>query len=444
VVQVTPPPSADSRLIRGIGRWALTAFTINLTIGSGIFGLPARIQALVGNYSVIVIVACGLLMALIALCFAEIGSRFDRSGGPQLYASTAFGPTAGFTVGWMLWLSRLGTCAAVSALLVDYAGTLWVQASQPVVRSIIICVLVLAYCGVNVRGIRQTSLVSAAFTVSKLIPLIALVAVGLWFLDPADLRLGAPPPVTNLSNAVLLAAFAFIGFDATGVLAGEVRDPARSVPAAICMSMVVFIVLYSLIQVVCVTALPNLADSQRPLADAAAAFVGPAGAIFIAFGAVISCAGTYGASLTPATRLLFAMSDSGQLPKAVSNIHPRFSTPVLAIALSSVAALALALSGSFIYLVKFTLIARITVYVMTCAILPQLRRRKDVPPAAFVLWGGSVVAYACAAACALFLASGSMRELLDVAIAVAIGLAIYAFTRHARRAPTEASAQRET
>src|SRR5262249_37159427 len=135
--------SADSQLIRGIGRWALTAFTINLTVGSGIFGLPARIQALVGNYSVLVIVACGLLMALSARGFADIGRRFDRSGGPQLYASTAFGPAAGFTVGWLLWLSRLGTCAAVSALLVDYAKTLWPGAGNPWARSLIITLLVL-------------------------------------------------------------------------------------------------------------------------------------------------------------------------------------------------------------------------------------------------------------------------------------------------------------
>jgi amino acid transporter len=85
-------PNADSSLIRGIGPWALIAFAIDVTVGAGIFGLPARIQALVGNYSVVVLVICGLLMALIAFRFAEIGSRFDRSGGPQLYGSIAFGP----------------------------------------------------------------------------------------------------------------------------------------------------------------------------------------------------------------------------------------------------------------------------------------------------------------------------------------------------------------
>src|SRR5690242_10362319 len=111
-------------LIRGISRWALVAFALNLTVGSGILGLPARLQALVGNYSIAVIVACGVLIGLIALCFAEIGSRFDRTGGPQLYSTMAFGPVMGFTVGWLLWISRLGTCAAVSNVLVDYGTVL--------------------------------------------------------------------------------------------------------------------------------------------------------------------------------------------------------------------------------------------------------------------------------------------------------------------------------
>src|SRR6266702_7940144 len=135
---------SEERLIRGIGPWALTAFALNLTVGSGILGLPARLQALVGNYSIAIVAVCGLLIALIALCFAEIGSRFDRTGGPQLYASMAFGQGVGFAAGWLLWLSRIGTCAAVSNLLIDYGTVLVPQLAQPVARVGIISVLVLA------------------------------------------------------------------------------------------------------------------------------------------------------------------------------------------------------------------------------------------------------------------------------------------------------------
>lgn len=192
------PGHTDAHLLRAISRWALVAFAINLTIGAGIIGLQGRIQALAGNYSIAVIVACGLLIMLIGLCFAEVGSRFDSSGGPQLYASVAMGEVTGFTVGWLLWISRIGSCAAVSNLLVDYATVLWPPLGAPLGRALIITGLALAYLWINIRGIRQTAVVSTAFTVCKLLPLIALVAVGVFFVDPHVFRLGPLPTAGDL------------------------------------------------------------------------------------------------------------------------------------------------------------------------------------------------------------------------------------------------------
>lgn len=426
-------PSADDRLLRGISAWALTAFAINLTVGSGILGLPAKIQALAGNYSVLIIMACGLLMALIALCFAEVGSRFDRTGGPQLYASTALGPTVGFAVGWLLWISRIGSCAAVANLAVDYGKVLWPQLAQPGIRALSITALVLGYTWINIRGIRQTAAVNTTFTVLKIVPLVGFVAVGLFFVEPQALSLGELPATTDLSTALLLAAFAFMGFDGTTVLAGEVRDPKRSVPFAIIVSVASVIVLYTLIQTVCVGALPNLAASERPLADAAAFMVGPWGAIVIAITAVIACAGVFGASMTPGTRLLFAMSDQQQLPRPLARVHERFRTPVVAILVTAVAVLVLAISGSFIYLAKITLISRITIYAITCVTLPVFRHTQRAPAAQFSLPGGSAVACVAATLCVAFMANSSMRELIDVGIALSVGLALFVLTRASQR-----------
>jgi len=432
-VPAPQPNNNDDRLLRGIGRWALTAFAINLTVGSGILGLPAKIQALVGNYSVPIIIACGLLMALIALCFAEVGSRFDRTGGPQLYASQALGSTAGFTVGWLLWISRIGSCAAVSNLAVDYGKVLWPQLAHPGIRALAITLLVLGYTWINIRGIRQTAAVNTTFTVLKIVPLVAFVAIGLFFVDPQALRLDALPATTDLSTALLLAAYAFVGFDGTTVLAGEVRDPRRSVPFAILFSVGCVIVLYTLIQLVCVGTLPNLAESERPLADVALLLVGPVGAIVIAVVAVISCAGVFGASMTPGTRLLFSMGDDRQLPHPLAYVHSRYRTPVIAILVTAVAILALAISGSFIYLVKVTLIARLSIYAITCVTLPIFRRMQDAPVAHFTLPGGTVVAIVSAILCVSFLANSSMSELLDVSIAMALGLALFMVTRFVHR-----------
>ncbi len=423
----------DQALIRGIGRWGLTAFALNLTVGSGILGLPARLHALVGGYSIAVMIACGVLIALIAICFAEIASRFDRTGGPQLYATVAFGPVAGFMVGWLLWISRLGTCAAVSNLMTDYGQVLLPVLARPGARDVTITAMVAAYAGLNIRGIRHTAAVSTAFTVAKIVPLFVIAAAGLFFVAPRSLHFGPPPPANALTAAFLLATFAFFGFDTATVLAGEVKDARHSVPFAIFLSVGIVTTLYTLIQIVCVGVLPDLAVSDRPIADVAATIAGSWASVAVAVMAVVACAGLYGASITPATRLLYAMAGQGQLPTGLARVNPHLRTPVPAIVVSSAAALALALSGSFIYLVNITVISRITVYAASCLTLPVFRRRADLPPAATEVPAGSVVAFGCAVLCALFLAKSSMREVSAVMAGALLGGAIFGLTRMSRR-----------
>src|SRR5215813_7379545 len=112
-------------LLRAIRRWDLVAVAINAIIGAGIFGIPSRVYALVGPYSLIAFVVCAIVVALLVLCFAEVGSRFNKTGGPYLYAREAFGATIGFEVGWLMWLARLTGFAANCNLLIDYLGFFW-------------------------------------------------------------------------------------------------------------------------------------------------------------------------------------------------------------------------------------------------------------------------------------------------------------------------------
>src|SRR6266850_4489187 len=116
-----PKPSPKG-LLRGIRKWDLLAVVINGIIGAGIFGLPAKVFGLIGSYSLIAFVACALVVTMIVLCFAEVGSRFDETGGPYLYAREAFGSTVAFEVGWLIWLARLMAFAANCNLMVSYLG----------------------------------------------------------------------------------------------------------------------------------------------------------------------------------------------------------------------------------------------------------------------------------------------------------------------------------
>jgi amino acid transporter len=156
--------------------------------------------------------------------------------------------------------------------------------------------------------------------------------------------------------------------------------------------------------------------------------IGPWASALVALTGVVACAGVFGASMTPATRLIFAMADCGQLPAVLARVNERCHTPVPAILLTAVAAWILAVSGSFIYLVKITLIARISVYAITCLTLPVFRRRAGTSAAGFRVPAGTAVAVGCALVCALFLAKSSMRELFDVSLAVVTGLVLFALT----------------
>src|SRR5258705_11479524 len=117
-------------LVRGVRRWDLVAITINGVIGAGIFGLPAKVFSLIGPYSLVAFGVCALVVTLIILCFAEVGSRFNETGGPYLYAREAFGPTVAFEVGWLMWLARLTAFAANCNLLVNYLRYFWPQATN--------------------------------------------------------------------------------------------------------------------------------------------------------------------------------------------------------------------------------------------------------------------------------------------------------------------------
>src|SRR5205085_1469542 len=268
-------PEAD--LVRGIGRWDLVAVAINGIIGAGIFGLPSKVYSLIGTYSLIAFVVCALVAALIILCFAEVGSRFEETGGPYLYAREAFNPAVAFEVGWLIWLARITAFAANCNLLISYLSYFWLPATTTVWRALIIVFVVVVLAIINVLGIRQAAIVSNVFTIGKLIPIILFIAAGLFFLNPQAYKLGPTPSTGDFSQSVLLLIYAFTGFEMATIPAGEVQDPRRNLPRALLIAIIVVAVSYIMIQVVCVGTLPELAQSQKPLADAGARFLGTPG-----------------------------------------------------------------------------------------------------------------------------------------------------------------------
>jgi basic amino acid/polyamine antiporter, APA family len=416
-------PEAD--LVRGIRRWDLVAICINGIIGAGIFGLPSRVYGLIGTYSLIAFVACALVVALIILCFAEVSSRFEETGGPYLYAREAYQPAVAFEIGWLIWLARVTAFAANGNLLINYVSFFWLSATTPLWRALIIVFVVTVLAIINLLGIRQAAIVSNVFTVGKLVPIVLFIAAGLFFLNPQAYEPGPTPSTADFSKSVLLLVYAFTGFEMATIPAGEVRDPQRNLPRALLIAILVVAVLYIMIQVVCVGTLPGLAQSQKPLADAGSQFLGAAGGAIISAGAIISISGNLNILLLSGSRLPFAMAEQKQLPAVVGSIPKRFFTPYVSILITAALMLFLTLKSSFLQALTISTIARLVTYGATCLALPIFRARRETPAALFRLPGGTVIAILSLILIVWLLLNSTLDEARAAAIAGAVGLAIY-------------------
>lgn len=418
-------------LVRGINRWDLVAVAINGIIGAGIFGLPSKVYALIGPYSLVAFAVCALVVTFIVLCFAEVGSRYTETGGPYLYAREAFGPVVGFEVGWLMWLARLTAFAANCNLLVSYLGYFWAGAGAW--RAGVIILVVAALTAVNVVGVRDATLVSNISTIGKLLPIILFIAVGLFFINPQNFSSAmAQTDYGSFSTSVLLLIYAFTGFEMAVIPAGEVRDPRRNLPFAILTAIGLVALLYILIQLVSVGTLPELATSERPLADASRRFLGAAGAAIISAGALVSITGNLNVLILAGSRLPFAMSERGELPQILSSTHKRFRTPHAAILLTCAVMLALTLWSTFTQAVTLSAIVRLLAYGATCAALLALRRKADAPPAVFKAPAGWLVSGAALLLSAWLLSNSKLSEARDTAIAATLGLSIYGAYRAIR------------
>lgn len=382
----------EEKLIRGISRWDLTAIAINTIIGAGIFGLPAKVTALIGSWSLLAFVFCALIIGLIVVCFAEVASRFNSTGGMYLYAKESFGTVVGFEVGWLYWVVRVATFAANCNLLLAYLSFFFPTAKEGAMRIILICIVVISFTVVNFLGVKQSTILTNFFTIGKILPLVIFAAVGLFFISPGNFDFSVTPDYASFSSASLLLLYAFVGFEASVIPAGESKNPEKDMPFALLFALGVVAVLFILIQIVAIGTLPELAKSEKPLADAAGVFLGSFGAILIAAGAVVSILGNLNGGFLATTRIPFAMAEQKDLPDFFSKSHRKFKTPYISILVTSVAILILTIQSNFVAALTIATITRLIVYATTCLALPVLRDRPDIPKAEFVAPFGIIAA----------------------------------------------------
>lgn len=429
-----PPTRTPSKgrpeegLARGIGTTGVAMIALNGIIGAGIFGVPAGAAALAGAWSPLVFVACALLLAAIMLCFAEISSRFTRTGGPIVYVGEAFGRFAGFQTGWAFFIARVTSFAANISLLLASLAWFWPAADSGPTRVALLALFIGGLTWINVAGVRGAVRLLGGLTVLKLLPLLALVAFGLGWLDESvEAWIAAPAPgIADFGTAALLVVYAFVGWESALIPAGETRDPARAMPRALLGALAVATVLYVTIQMISVAALPGLAESDAALVDVAAVLMGPTGAVLLTAGVVISVTGNLAASMISSPRMTFAMARDGDLPAWLGRVHPQHRTPANAIIATSVIVFVLSVFGSFLWLAAMSALVRVLIYMGCIAAMPRLRRKaSDLDAPGFELRGGWTIPVVALLASGLLLIQLSWQSLAATVAVVAAGSVIF-------------------
>lgn len=419
-------------LPRHLGLFGLWLLVVNGLIGAGIFGLPGGAAKLAGEYSPLIYLFCALLILPILLCMAELASYFSGSGGPVRYGTAAFGPFIGFQAGWLYYIARLVSFAANSVLLVDSIGYFWPAATEGINRTLLLTFIIAGLTLINVLGSVRAIRSLALLTVMKFAVLLLLVTAGASLLGSQIMPKFNPLQVFDsaydIGGATLLLIYAFVGFESVVVPAGEAKNPARDMPRALLLGLLLVTLLYIGIQLVSVATVPNIAGSASPLLDVAASLFGTAGALLLMFGVVASVAANLLGAIFSTPRASFALAEDGSLPRWFAAVQPRFLTPANSIVFFGVLALLLTLYGSFLWLAAATVVSRLLLYSLTCAAVPVLRP-KLANANSFVLPLGYLFPLLGLAACIWLAFQVSWSAIVATSLFILLGTALYLLAR---------------
>ena len=389
-------PNQQAATRRDVGIWGAAFLALNGMIGAAIFGLPGRLDAAVGSFAPWLLLIAGLGVMLIALCYADLASRFDASGGPQLYASAAFGQFIGFEAGWMLYAARAASLAANAHVLAAYAGALW----PPLNGSLTIIVTICAITLVNVVGIRRAVDTLGGMTMLKLAPLLLIGALGLLLVPiPAPVL----PELSAVEGVALAALYAFVGFEAATIPAGETRNPQQAIPKALLLTVAGVTLLYVFVQLA--YSASGIGESDAPLAELASRSIGPVGTILLGLTAIVSVLANQLSAVTSISRITSSFASEGLLPRWFGRISPRYATPVNSILTVGALGLALSLSGTFLTLAVISTVSRLFAYVACIAAVPWLDYLSGK-----LRWGRGILLPAAAGGLCLWAASHSTLD----------------------------------
>lgn len=417
-------------LVRRLGLWGLWLLIVNGMIGAGIFGVPAGAERLAGAFSPWVFVLCAFAIAPIMLCFAQLSSAFNATGGPVLYARTAFGPFVGFQIGWAFYIARLTGFAANLNLIVTSIGYFFPDQMGTAVRVGMLLALCAGLTWINLVGVRAAMRSLGVLTVLKLLPLVALAVIGLVGLDRTVLTAVAEPPGLNdLGAAVLLVIYAYVGFESGLVPGGESRNPQRDMPRALLLALGLSTLVYVLVQIATQRLVTDLASSERPVVEAGEVLLGPIGAVLVLFAIIASVGGNLVGNMFSSPRITYRLGLDGQLPAAFAKVHPRHQTPWNSVIIYGVAAFALAVSGSFVWLAVLSVFTRLLIFLTCIAAMPRVHAAATDRASLLRLPGGWTIPLLAIIVCLALLTQVNWNSVFVTMAMLAIGSVLFAVNR---------------
>jgi APA family basic amino acid/polyamine antiporter len=419
----------DEGLVRIIGPGALGLGVVNMVVGAGIFALPGLVAAQLGPAAILAYFACSVVVALVFLCFAEIGSRISRSGGSYAYVEEAFGPFAGFVASLLFWFGFSALAdAAITVVMVDSLAVVLPVLDQPVPRALFIITLLAFLAAVNVRGVKQGVRLYVFNTLVKLVPLVLLLVVGLFQIDLSNFAIPEWPTAATFGAGTVLLFYAFNGAESSLNASGEIRDSARTVPRGLLLGLSGVLLLYVGLQTVSQGVLgAELANNtETPLVAVATEVFGEWGGKMLIVAAVISIYSTLSGDMLGGPRIIFASARDRNLPAILGRVHPEHKTPHVAIIFYAIVIGIFALSGTFEYLAIVASGSVLLVDFMVCLSVIRLRQTRGMPgDGEFRLPFGPVIPLLACAVVGWLLLQMPADESLSVGILVGAAVAGY-------------------
>ena len=385
-------PETEVTFARNLGLFDASMIGIGAMIGAGIFVLTGIAAGEAGPAALLAFGFNGLVTLLTALSYAELASVYPKSGGGYAYISKAFPGPAGFASGWMLWFCYIIACALYALGFGSYfwefiqsyfpplANLVFSLAGHKAPALVMTTIVSIIFILVNMRGTAVTGNVENIITTAKIIILGIFIAYGLKriFQIPSAATASFTPFLPNGAGGVVIAMgltfIAFEGYDLIATVAEEIKAPEKTIPRATLISLAVTVFIYLMILLVCIGAIqPESGKSwqflgqyqETAIARAAKSFMPAFGVALIIFGGLLSTVSALNATILASSRVAFSMSRDKMLPMSLSKIHTRRRTPHIAIAVTGVVVVVMALcfpihvigsAASVMFLLTFTLV----------------------------------------------------------------------------------------